>query len=59
VVLVGHGGLYHCMLPLVLVNVDWDLALAQPIHNTGYVLAEARPEALVCISWCGMAIERT
>jgi hypothetical protein len=24
--------------------------------NTGYVLAEARPEGLVCLEWCGRKV---
>jgi probable phosphoglycerate mutase len=53
IVLVGHGGLYQCMLPLVLANVSHELAGRLPFPNTGYVLAESRPEGLVCLEWCG------
>lgn len=54
IVLVGHGGIYHCMLPLVLANVDSNFA--HPSSNTGYVVAETRPEGLVCLTWCETAI---
>lgn len=50
-VLVGHGGLYLCMLPAVLWNVGAEDAL--PFPNAAYVLAEARPEGLSCLEWCG------
>ena len=50
IVLVGHGGTYCRMLPLVLANVDSDFA--HPSSNTGYVVAEMRPEGLVCLTWC-------
>jgi broad specificity phosphatase PhoE len=50
-ILVGHGGLYLCMLPTVLRNVGAEEAL--PFPNASYVLAEARPEGLVCLEWCG------
>jgi len=50
-ILVGHGGLYLCMLPLVLVNIS--PATALPFPNAAYVLAEARSDGLVCLEWCG------
>ena len=50
-VLVGHGGLYLCMLPRVLLNVGAQEAL--PFPNASYVLAEGRSEGLVCLEWCG------
>ena len=52
IVLVGHGGLYCCMLPLVLTNVDFHFSLAHSINNTGYVEAEIRPDGLFCQAWC-------
>jgi broad specificity phosphatase PhoE len=51
IVLVGHGGLYRCMLPLVLENVDFDFVMAHSLSNTGYVLAEESAEGLVCLEW--------
>ena len=53
-ILVGHGGLYFCMLPLVLVNIG--SATALPFPNAAYVLAEARFDGLVCLEWCGRPI---
>jgi broad specificity phosphatase PhoE len=50
-ILVGHGALYLCMLPRVLLNVG--ASGEQPFPNAAYVLAEARPEGLVCLEWCG------
>jgi broad specificity phosphatase PhoE len=38
--LVGHGGLFHAMLPLVLDNVDHALVAQHPMRNTAYILAE-------------------
>ncbi len=49
--LVGHGGTYRCMLPLVLLNVDLDFAATHPIDCTGHVVAEARSKGLVCTKW--------
>lgn len=50
-VLVGHGGLYRCMLPLVLGNVPFARMLELPIHNTTQIVAEARAAGLVCVRW--------
>ena len=55
-VLIGHGGLYGSMLPLVLVNVDFEFASHQPFPNTGTVLAETSPQGLVCSEWCGAPV---
>jgi broad specificity phosphatase PhoE len=51
VILVGHGGLYQCMLPLVLENVDQGAEFCLP--NAGYVLAEVRGGRLLCLEGCG------
>ena len=51
VVLVGHGGLYRCMLPLVLENADFGFADEIPMSYTEYVVAEARGEGLVWVEW--------
>lgn len=53
VVLVGHGGLYRCMLPLVLVNADFEFVLKQSMGYTACVVAEVRPEGLTWIKWEG------
>jgi probable phosphoglycerate mutase len=53
VVLIGHGGLYRCMLPLVLENIDFGFAMQHPLGHTGYIEAEASGGKLVCIEWSG------
>ena len=50
-ILLGHGGLYQCMLPDVLVNIERGEEFSFP--NAAYVLAEARAEGLFCLEWCG------
>ena len=52
-VLVGHGGIFRCMLPLVLQDVDFDFAIAHPLGYAGCVVAEERGEELYCIDWDG------
>ena len=56
--LVSHGGLYSCMLPLVLANVSFEDALHWPFPNTEIVLAESRTQGLVCLEWCGKTVIR-
>ena len=40
VLLVSHGGLYRCVLPLVLSNIDFEFSLAHTLGHTEFVLAE-------------------
>jgi broad specificity phosphatase PhoE len=54
IVLVGHGGLYIAMLPVMLKNIDHAFALQHGFDYTGCVIAEARPDGLYCLSWCGI-----
>ncbi len=56
IVAVGHGGLYCCMLPLVLVNIDVRFVIEHPVSYTGCIVAEFRPEGLICVEWCGTAV---
>jgi probable phosphoglycerate mutase len=51
VILVGHGGLYHLMLPLVLKNIDQEFVRQHPISYTGCILAEQRADGLYCLRW--------
>jgi probable phosphoglycerate mutase len=54
ILLVGHGGIYRCMLPVLLNNLDFEFTRTHHIGNTEYVLAEMCEAGLVCISWCGL-----
>lgn len=56
-VLVGHGGLYIAMLPLLFGNVDWAFARQRGFSYAAYALAEPRPGGLHCISWCGISMD--
>jgi broad specificity phosphatase PhoE len=55
VALVGHGGLFRLMLPLLLDNVTPAFALETPIPNTGVIRAETRSGRLWCLDWAGTA----
>jgi 2,3-bisphosphoglycerate-dependent phosphoglycerate mutase len=51
VLLVAHGGLYRCMLPLVLRNISATFALEHTLGNAAYALAELHGPDLVCLRW--------
>jgi broad specificity phosphatase PhoE len=55
-VLVGHGGLYIAMLPVVFQNVDHAFAVEHGYPNGGYALGEARLAGLYCLEWCGIRL---
>src|SRR5574341_2480025 len=48
VLLVGHGGLFHLMLPLVLSNIEDDFVSAHWIGNTECIIAELHSDGLIC-----------
>lgn len=53
---VAHGGLYWMMLPMVLKNVDTAfIDEHQGFDYTALVVAELRPEGLICFEWNGQA----
>jgi probable phosphoglycerate mutase len=56
VLLVGHGGLFHLMLPLVLTNIDHDFVRAHGLGNAEYVVAETRANTLTCLQWGGIIL---
>ena len=57
IILVGHGGLYTAMLPVIFKNVDFDFARQHGFPNTAYAMAETRPDGLYCTLWCGVSFE--
>jgi broad specificity phosphatase PhoE len=54
--LVGHGGLYLNMLPLVLKNISRNKIGDLPMGNTILIVSEYRPEGLVCLEWGDLPI---
>jgi broad specificity phosphatase PhoE len=48
---VGHGGLFQLMLPLVLTNVDVSFAQSHGMGHTETILAEPGQHGLVCLQW--------
>src|SRR6266487_2575766 len=51
ILLIGHGGLFLLMLPLILTNIDHAFAISHGIGNAEYVLVEERQNDLVCLQW--------
>ena len=51
IVLVGHGGTYRCMLPLVLANIGFPFVLERGMGHTDVVVAELTADGLTCLTW--------
>lgn len=51
ILLVGHGGLFTLMLPIVLTNVDHSFATSLGIGIAEYILARQESTGLVCLQW--------
>jgi broad specificity phosphatase PhoE len=56
VALVGHGGLFRCMLPRILENVSYRFAFHNPLEHTSWVLAIAEADSLVCRQWANRIV---
>ena len=51
ILLIGHGGTFLCMLPLVLSNIDHISSMTNPMDNTAHIVAECRGGEWVCLRW--------
>ena len=51
ILLVGHGGLFQLMLPLILLNVDSSFARSHGMGHMETILAEQGQDGLVCLQW--------
>lgn len=57
VLLVGHGGTFQCMFPMIFTNVD-DISIGEfPFHHTMPIIAEARADGLFCSQWGDLKLE--
>lgn len=54
--LIGHGGIYRLMLPLVLDNIDHAFVREHRFPNCSAVVAEGGGGRLCCLEWCGAAL---
>ncbi len=51
IALVGHGGTYRCMLPLVFSNIDFEFPARHGLDNAGVIVGMPSSQGLVCLSW--------
>jgi probable phosphoglycerate mutase len=51
VLLLGHGGTFHCMLPIILSNVTFEHVVEHGMGHTSVVIAEQRAHGLMCVQW--------
>jgi broad specificity phosphatase PhoE len=56
IILLGHGGLYGAMLPIIFKNVDFTFASQHGMPYTTYAVAETRPDGLYCRTWFGISL---
>jgi probable phosphoglycerate mutase len=53
-VLIGHGGLFFSMLPLVVDNIDAAFVREHPIPNAQAIVVQPHANGLLCVEWCGL-----
>jgi broad specificity phosphatase PhoE len=51
ILLIGHGGLFKLMLPLILTNIDFPFVAEQGISHTDCITAELHPDGFRCFQW--------
>jgi broad specificity phosphatase PhoE len=51
ILLIGHGGLFHLMLPLILNNIEDDFVRSHGIGHTECVIAELCHDGFICKRW--------
>ena len=51
ILLIGHGGLFHLMLPLILTNIDNEFVRGHGIRHTECIIAQLLGDNLVCEQW--------
>jgi probable phosphoglycerate mutase len=54
---VSHGSILRNMLPRVLMNLDSDVARANPLGHCDLIVAAYQDGGLRCVEWCGLALE--
>ena len=50
-VLVTHGGLLRCMVPLIASNIDGQYATDHPLDNTAWIRLATTPDQITCRTW--------
>lgn len=56
IVCVSHGGLYRCVLPLVIPELTFTFIMEHFLTNSGYVIADATSSGLKMVEYCSQAL---
>jgi broad specificity phosphatase PhoE len=59
ILLIGHGGLFQLMLPLVLANVDDAFVRSHGIDHTDCIIVEQQSSEIVCLQWGRFKFDKT
>ncbi|NTW12909.1 MAG: histidine phosphatase family protein [Anaerolineales bacterium] len=51
ILLIGHGGIFHLMLPLILTDIDNDFVRSHGIGHTECIVAELHSDGFICRQW--------
>lgn len=51
ILLIGHGGTYRCIFPIILSNIDFAYSCMNHLDNTEYLLASTINDKFHCIQW--------
>jgi broad specificity phosphatase PhoE len=51
ILLIGHGGLFHLMLPHILLNIDDEFVRTHNIGYTECITAELSSNGFACLQW--------
>ncbi|MFB2980282.1 histidine phosphatase family protein [Microseira sp. BLCC-F43] len=51
ILLVGHGGIFQLMLPLLLTNIDRHFVTEHGICHTDCIITEPQPDGFRCLQW--------
>jgi|SRR5215208_6034386 len=57
ILLVGHGGLFHLMLPILFANIDNDFVSEHGLRHTDCVVGEQSENTFVCRQWGDVRFE--
>jgi broad specificity phosphatase PhoE len=56
ILLLGHGGVYRAMLPILCENISFEFVQTTPMPNTVIIETFWTPTGLVCLNWDGNSV---
>jgi broad specificity phosphatase PhoE len=56
VLLIGHSGLFRCVLPFICVNVPYEYSYESFLGNGQYIIIEPAGDRFICKEWAGSMI---